>query len=159
MDALQFSVMICCLIMISMQCCCRYYLHPRQKIGCIIQALILSADRTRHLTGWQGGGSQSVKRPPGCHLCRHANFLGGAVSTSHVTCQLEAGATLLYILSLSPILANFQLRGSIFGKGHPVTRARHLPVQSIYFFKEYCLGIQCFNTVNQWAIVTNSSCL
>ena len=31
MDALQFSVMICCLIMISMQCCCRYYLHPRQE--------------------------------------------------------------------------------------------------------------------------------
>ena len=23
--------MICCLIMISMQCCCRYYLHPRQE--------------------------------------------------------------------------------------------------------------------------------
>ena len=86
------------------------------------------------------------------------------MSTSHITCQLEAGATLLYILSLSPILANFQLRGSIFGKGHPVTRAQHLPNQSIYFYKEFVLAfnVSTLSTnqqSSQRAVVFNPTCV
>ena len=114
MDPLQFTVMICCLIMISMQCCCRYYLHPRQKIGCIIQALILSADRDttpdrmtgRRVTISQEAAGVSSVSP--CQLSgRHRVHI--TRHTSHASWRLESGATFHYYLfwSISSSVAPF----------------------------------------------------
>ena len=95
--------MICCLIMISMQCCCRYYLHPRQKIGCIIQALILSADRDTtpdRMTGRRVTISQEAAGVSSVSPCQLSGRRRVHITrhTSHASWRLESGATFHYFI-------------------------------------------------------------
>ena len=70
------------------------------------------------------------------------------------------GSRYIHILLYSLFNSIFQWNINIVIKDysdHVVTTAQHLPNQSSVLMRIW-LGILCFNTVNQWEIMTQSSC-